>query len=87
MEYVAEITRERVRYRANGYGPSVDLTSPNGSTDAFYIKIDQHYGASDHVTYMQHGIPSVMFITWPDMREFGVGDPDGYIILFAQRIG
>jgi len=21
------------------------------------------------------------------MREFGVGDPDGYIILFAQRIG
>jgi hypothetical protein len=67
MEYVAEITRERVRYRANGYGPSVDLTSPNGSRDAFYIKIDQHYGASDHVTYMQHGIPAVMFITWPDM--------------------
>jgi len=67
MEYVAEISRERVRYRANGYGPSVDLTSPNGSTDAFYIKIDQHYGASDHVTYMQHGIPAVMFITWPDM--------------------
>ena len=34
---------------------------------AFYIKIDKHYGSSDHVTYMQHGIPSVMFITWPDM--------------------
>jgi len=67
MEYVSELTRERVRYRANGYGPSLDLTSPNGSTDAFYIKIDQHYGASDHVTYMQHGIPAVMFITWPDM--------------------
>ena len=67
MEYVSELTRERVRYRANGYVPSVDITSPNGSTDAFYIKIDQHYGSSDHVTYMQHGIPAVMFITWPDM--------------------
>jgi aminopeptidase YwaD len=29
--------------------------------------VDKHYGASDHVTYMQHGVPSVMFITWPDM--------------------
>jgi peptidase M28-like protein len=67
MEYVSELTRERVRYRANGYVPSVEIASPNGSTDAFYIKIDQHYGASDHVTYMQHGIPAVMFITWPDM--------------------
>ena len=67
MEYVSELTRERVRYRANGYVPSVDITSPNGSRDAFYIKIDQHYGSSDHVTYMQHGVPAVMFITWPDM--------------------
>jgi len=67
MEYVSELTRERVRYRGNGYAPSVEITSPNGSSDAFYIKIDKHYGASDHVTYMQHGIPAVMFITWPDM--------------------
>ena len=37
------------------------------ASDAFYIKIDKHYGSSDHVTYMQHGIPAVMFITWPDM--------------------
>jgi hypothetical protein len=67
MEYVSELTRERVRYRANGYQPVFNITSPNGSNDAFYIKIDQHYGASDHVTYMQYGIPAVMFITWPDM--------------------
>jgi aminopeptidase YwaD len=67
MEYVSELTRERVRYRGNGYAPSVSITAPNGSNDAFYIKIDQHYGASDHVTYMQYGIPAVMFITWPDM--------------------
>src|SRR5436190_12462442 len=67
MEYVSELTRERVRYRANGYQPVVNITAPNGSNDAFYIKIDQHYGSSDHVTYMQYGIPAVMFITWPDM--------------------
>jgi aminopeptidase YwaD len=67
MEYVADISRERVRYRRDGYGASQPVESPNGSTDAFYIKIDKHYGASDHVTYMQHGIPAVMFITWPDM--------------------
>jgi peptidase M28-like protein len=66
MEFVSEVTRERVRYRANGYAPTLPVFAPNGSRDAFYIKIDKHYGASDHVTYMQHGIPAVMFITWPD---------------------
>jgi aminopeptidase YwaD len=67
MEYIADVSRERVRYRGAGYGASQPVESPNGSKDAFYIKIDKHYGASDHVTYMQHGIPAVMFITWPDM--------------------
>jgi len=67
MEFVAELNRERVRYRANGYGFTLPVVSPRGSLDPFYIKIDKHYGASDHVVYMQHGIPSLMFITWPDM--------------------
>ena len=69
MEYVSDISRERVRFRRNltGYAPTQPVESPRGSKDAFYIKIDKHYGSSDHVTYMQHGIPSVMFITWPDM--------------------
>jgi hypothetical protein len=67
MEYIADISRERVRFRSGGYAPSEPVESPRGSKDAFYIKIDKHYGASDHVTYMQHGIPAVMFITWPDM--------------------
>ncbi len=69
MEYVADISRERVRFRRslNGYAPTQPVESPRGSKDAFYIKIDQHYGSSVHVTYMQHGIPAVMFITWPDM--------------------
>jgi hypothetical protein len=67
MEWVSDVARERVRYRANGYAPSLEVVAPTGSKDAFYIRIDKHYGSSDHVTYMQHGIPSVMFITWPDM--------------------
>ena len=67
MEFVAELNRERVRYRSSGYGFTLPVVSPRGSRDPFYIKIDKHYGASDHVTYMQHGIPSLMFITWPDM--------------------
>ena len=69
MEYVADISRERVRFRRSlsGYAPTQPVESPRGSKDAFYIKIDKHYGSSDHVTYMEHGIPAVMFITWPDM--------------------
>ncbi len=66
LEFVGEITRERVRYRANGYQPALDVLSPNGSRDPFYIKVDKYYGASDHATYMQHGIPAVIFNTWPD---------------------
>jgi aminopeptidase YwaD len=67
MEFVAELNRERVRYRSVGYSMTLPVVAPNGSFDPFYIKVDKHYGASDHVTYMQRGIPSVMFITWPDM--------------------
>jgi hypothetical protein len=67
MEYIADVSRERVRFRRSGYAPTQPVESPHGSRDAFYIKIDKHYGSSDHVTYMQHGIPAVMFITWPDM--------------------
>jgi hypothetical protein len=47
--------------------PSLPIVAPNGSRDPFYVLVDKHYGASDHVTYMQHGIPALMFNTWPDM--------------------
>ncbi len=77
MEYVADISRERVRFRSNGYVPTQPVESIRGSRDAFYIKIDKHYGASDHATYMQNGIPAVMFITWPDMNYHSSEDtPD-----------
>jgi hypothetical protein len=69
MEYIADISRERVRFRRNitGYAPTQPVESVRGSKDAFYIKIDKHYGSSDHVAYMNNGVPAVMFITWPDM--------------------
>ena len=67
MEFVAANNRERIRFRSNGYAFSYPIVSPNGSRDPFYIQIAKHYGASDHVIYLDHGIPSVMFITWPDM--------------------
>jgi aminopeptidase YwaD len=66
LEFVGEITRERVRYRANGYAPALDILSPNGSRDPFNYKVDKYYGSSDHATYMQHGIPAIIFNTWPD---------------------
>ncbi len=67
IEFVAALNQERVRFRANGYRFTLPVVSPNGSQDPFYISVEKHYGASDHVTYMQHGIPALMFITWPDM--------------------
>jgi hypothetical protein len=69
MEYIAEVSRERVRFRRSlsGYAPTQPVESPRGSKDAFYTKIDKHYGSSDHVAYMANGVPAVMFITWPDM--------------------
>ncbi len=66
MEVLSELNRERVRFRSGGYAPTLPIVSPNGTRDPFYIKIDKHYGASDHVVYLNNGIPSLMFITWPD---------------------
>ncbi|HWQ03475.1 MAG TPA: M28 family peptidase [Candidatus Nitrosotenuis sp.] len=68
MEFVANLNRERVRYRANGYSFTWPVVSPNGSQDdPFLIAVEKHYGASDHVVYLNQGIPAVIFVTWPDM--------------------
>jgi hypothetical protein len=77
LEFVANTNYERIRYRGNGYKYSLPVTSPNGSMDPFTISVEKHYGSSDHVTYMQHGIPSVIFVTWPDMWYHSSNDtPD-----------
>ena len=66
VEFVGNTNRERIRFRSNGYNFSLPITSPNGSQDPLYYVIDKHYGASDHVVYINKGIPAIMFITWPD---------------------
>lgn len=66
MEFVAAGNRERLRFRGSGYGFTWPVVSTNGSQDPFVTMTDKYYGASDHVTFMQHGIPAIMWITWPD---------------------
>jgi aminopeptidase YwaD len=66
MEFVSNTNRQRVRYRAHGYDFTLPVISANGSRDPFYTWTTQHYGSSDHVVYMQHGIPAIIFSTWPD---------------------
>ncbi len=66
LRFIANLNQERVRYRAHGYGYTLPVVSPSGSNDPFYYVIEKHYGSSDHVVYLGLGIPSVMFITWPD---------------------
>ena len=66
LEYVANTNRERVRYRSVGYGFTLPVVAPSGTRDPFFVVVDKHYGASDHVVYLGQGIPSLMFITWPD---------------------
>jgi len=66
LEFIANLNRERVRYRHHGYQFTLPVIAPNGSQDPFYAMVEKYYGASDHATYMQHGIPALMFNTWPD---------------------
>jgi len=67
LELIAELNRERVRYRSNSYGFTLPIVAPNGSRDPFYIKVEKYYGASDHVSFLNQGIPALMFITWRDL--------------------
>ncbi len=67
LELIAELNRERVRYRSNSYGFTLPVVSPNGSRDPFYIKVEKYYGASDHAMFLSQGIPALMFITWRDL--------------------
>jgi len=66
LEYVAETNRERVRYRSVAYGFTAPVVAQSGTRDPFVVIVDKHYGASDHVVYLNNGIPALMFITWPD---------------------
>jgi aminopeptidase YwaD len=88
LRWVAETNRERVRYRALGYRYTLPILAPTGSTDPFWITVDKHYGASDHVVYMRNGVPSIMFITWPDMYYHSSADsPDKLDATQFKRAG
>ncbi len=77
LEFIGNLNRERLRYRANGYRFTLPVISPNGSRDPFYFLVEKYYGSSDHATYMQHGIPAVIYSTWPDPWYHSSGDtPD-----------
>jgi aminopeptidase YwaD len=77
LEFVGNLNRERLRYRANGYKFTLPVISPNGSRDPFYFLVEKYYGSSDHATYMQHGIPAIIYSTWPDPWYHSSGDtPD-----------
>src|SRR5580658_3466221 len=77
LEFVGNLNRERLRYRANGYRFTLPVISPNGSRDPFYFLVEKYYGSSDHATYMQHGIPAIIYSTWPDPWYHSSGDtPD-----------
>jgi Zn-dependent M28 family amino/carboxypeptidase len=66
LKYVADLNRERVRYRSVAYGFTLPVVAPTGSRDPFFVTEDAYYGASDHVVFIGQGIPAIMFITWPD---------------------
>jgi uncharacterized membrane protein YgcG len=77
LEFIGNLNRERLRYRANGYRFTLPVISPNGSRDPFYFLVEKYYGSSDHATYMQHGIPAIIYSTWPDPWYHSSGDtPD-----------
>ncbi|MDD5542364.1 MAG: M28 family peptidase [Acidobacteriia bacterium] len=77
FEFVGNTNRERVRFRANGYAPSYPIRSTIGSDEPFYFAIDKHYGSSDHVIYLNNGIPATQMGVWPDMWYHSSGDtPD-----------
>jgi len=88
LEFVAETNRERVRYRHNGYRFTLPVVAPNGSQDPFYVQVEKYYGASDHVVYLNQGIPAIIFVTWPDPWYHSSQDtPDKLDSTQFKRVG
>jgi len=65
---------------------------PIGGTATMFFTVERDAaagGIDEFFTHVSAGAEVVMPLKdqFYGMREFGVQDPDGYIILFAQRIG
>ena len=64
---------------------------PLGATGTMFIEVDGS-GSPGEIDALHNRIKDRVTITMPlvtqfyGMREFGVQDPDGYVITFAQRV-
>jgi hypothetical protein len=67
LEYVGDTNREKVHNRAIAYAYRFPILDPQGSRDQFYFGIEKYYGSSDHVEFLEHAIPAVLFNNWPDI--------------------
>lgn len=45
---------------------AVPIEDPMGSHDGFSYMVEPYIGGSDHVSYLEYGIPAVLLHTWPD---------------------
>lgn len=66
IEYVGETNREKVHNRGIAYAFTRPITDPSGTQDPFYYHVEKYYGSSDHVVFVQAGVPTVFFNHWPD---------------------
>lgn len=67
FEYVGETNREKIHNRTIAYAYMFPIVDPQGSRDQFYYNIEKHYGSSDHVAFLNDGIPAVLMSNWPDI--------------------
>lgn len=75
IEWVGQTNCQTIEY----WLMLLPILSPTGSRDPFYYRIDNFYGASDHIVFLDGGVkvPAVMLIAWPDMWYHTSGDtPD-----------
>jgi len=53
------------------------ILAPSGSRDPFYFLVERFSGGSDHVVFLEGGIPAVSINVWPDQWYHTSGDtPD-----------
>lgn len=68
FEYVGSTNYEEVHNKA-WTGMLKPIIDPNGTQYPFYYSIENYFGSSDHIVFLnrEFGIPAVMFNNWPDM--------------------
>jgi hypothetical protein len=67
FEWVGQNNTEHIHERRTGYGFSFPIVDAYGTRDPWRYWIEPYYGSSDHVVFLDRGVPSVFFNHWPDM--------------------